>query len=313
MTEQRKTLFSVIIPTFNRADQLKIALSSLVYQTFKDFEVVVCDDGSKDNTQEIAESFKNQLSIKYIREEHWGGPARPRNTGIINSIGDWICFLDSDDLWYPEKLEVCLGYLDISDFIYHDLEVVGEHIPEYQKQIICRKISTKNAFKDLLLNWNGIANSSVIVRKSILDKTGLFTEDKSLIGVEDFDMWLRIGKITNRFTLIPKLLGGYYLSPVSFSISTKKCIESDYALLEKYRDELTERQYLNVKAVVNTLGGIRHLIHNERSSANHYFYLALFNKSRCLEKIKALFFLIMGKHAFKFTKLYRRLQSRVIN
>lgn len=308
----RQPLFSVIIPTYNRADRLKIALESLCSQTFSDFEVIVCDDGSTDNTKEIVDSFRNRLELKYIWQQNWGGPAKPRNAGIKNSTGEWICFLDSDDFWYSEKLATCLNYLDKSDLMYHNFDYVGEKVPKYRKQIIGRKISAKNPFMDLLMNWNGIANSGVVVRKSIIDKAGYFDEDKSLIAVEDFDMWLRIAKITNRFTLITKTLGGYYLNPVGFSNQIRKCFERDLVVLEKYRNELTKTQYLNVKALIHIIEGIRYLVNDERNLANKYFYVGLLGKSRFVDRIFAITFIIMGKNTFHFLKFYRMLQARVV-
>ena len=165
---------------------------------------------------------------------------------------------------------------------------------------------------DLLLNWNGIANSGVVVRKSIIDQAGHFDENKSLVAAEDFDMWLRVAKITNRFTHIPKALGGYLLSPSGISMQPKKMLERDNALLEKYRNELTERQYLNVKALLYIIGGIRFIFSNERNLANKYFYIGLFSKSRVGEKIIAIAFIIMGKNTLKFLKFYRMLQARLV-
>ncbi len=137
-----KIIFSVIIPKYNRTETLKRALQSLVTQTYKEFEVIVCDDGSTDNTKEIVDSFKNNLSIRYIWEENWGGPARPRNSGINISKNEWICFLDSDDWWYPKKLETVLSRLNNADIIYHDLDVFtpnGKKITKKNSWKICKK------------------------------------------------------------------------------------------------------------------------------------------------------------------------------
>ena len=150
------------------------------------------------------------------------------------------------------------------------------------------------------------------MRKSIIDKAGYFDEDRSLIAVEDFDMWLRIAKITNRFTLISKSLGGYYMSPVNFSNEIKKCFERDVVVLEKYRNELTKRQYLNVKALIHIIEGIRYLINNERNLANKYFYVGLLSKSRFVDRIFAIAFIIMGKNTLHFLKSYRMLQARLV-
>jgi glycosyltransferase involved in cell wall biosynthesis len=302
-------VFSVIIPTFNRAERLWIALKSLEKQSFKDFEVIVCDDGSNDNTKEIADSFRKKLNLTYLNEENSGGPARPRNNGLKIAKGGWICFLDSDDYWYSEKLDICWIHTELSDFIYHDMDISGENIPENQRHFICRKISNINTFSDLLQNWNTMANSGVMVRKSIISLAGYFDENKSVHGIEDFDMWLRIAKITNRFTYIHMSLGCYYLSPDSFSKNQANCIERDFLLLNKYRNELSVRQYLDVKAVVNIQAGLRYLEKHDRRTANRFFRKAIFNKSRSFLKLKAIAFMISGNSTFRLLKFYLGLKS----
>src|SRR5882672_1834830 len=95
--------FSIVIPTYNRAAKLKLTLDSVIAQTFTDFEVLVMDDGSSDNTREMVESFRDSR-IRYQWAPNSGGPATPRNRGIDAAVADWICFLDADDRWYPDKL-----------------------------------------------------------------------------------------------------------------------------------------------------------------------------------------------------------------
>src|SRR5437763_1133783 len=95
--------FSVVIPTYNRAAELERCLESLIAQTFHDFEVLISDDGSTDRSADVARAFSDRLTIQYRWSEHWGGPARPRNLGIRHAASEWVCFLDSDDWWYPTK------------------------------------------------------------------------------------------------------------------------------------------------------------------------------------------------------------------
>ena len=98
-------LVSIIIPTYNRAELLKRAIQSCLDQTYKNIQVVVVDDASEDNTPEIVQRFKDSR-IKYIRlPKNSGRPAVPRNIGILNSDGEVIAFLDSDDYFLPEKIE----------------------------------------------------------------------------------------------------------------------------------------------------------------------------------------------------------------
>ena len=304
-------LFSVIIPTYNRADRLRTALDSLARQTFKEFEVIVCDDGSTDNTAEIANEFKEKLALTYLHDENWGGPARPRNAGIKWAKGIWISFLDSDDFWYPDKLTSCLPYLENSDVIYHHFEVFGSHMPKNQRILFGRRISKKNAFLDLLLsNWNGMANSGVSVRKSVLDQAGLFDENRRLIGIEDFDMWLRIAKITNRFTLIPMILGGYLVSESSLTRDIEKNIARDFYLLEKYRDDISSQQNDNAIAFINFIGGLRFLRNNDRKSADRYFRLVIKMRCAVFLKIKAIICLILGTHSWTLYNTYKLVTSK---
>ena len=202
-------LFSIIIPTYNRAAKLRRALGSVENQSLRDYEVIVCDDGSTDDTRSVVYSFAAKMRITYLREENWGGPARPRNNGIRAAQGEWLCFLDADDLWYPEKLEVAARYLSSSDIIYHDLDKYPPRALPIRRRIRGRQLMPP-AFVDLMVNGYAICNSSVAVRKRIVIEAGGFSEDKSLLAVEDFDLWLKIARLTERFTYIPRSLGAYW-------------------------------------------------------------------------------------------------------
>ena len=110
-------LVSVVIPVFNRAWQLQRALSSLQDQTYKNFEVIVSDDGSTEDIAAVVEEFRGTLNICLLKAENFGGPARPRNLGIQNAKGNWIAFLDCDDYWYKNKLELQSKGLEGKDYI----------------------------------------------------------------------------------------------------------------------------------------------------------------------------------------------------
>lgn len=226
---------SVIIPTYNRANDLDRCLKSLQSQTCKNFEVLVCDDGSTDNTEEIVEKYNSILTIQYIKDENFGGPARPRNNGVKKAKGNIIAFLDSDDWWYPNKLEVSLSYLNEYDLVYHDLDIYTAE--EKSNGVAKGRILTGDIAPDLIVNGNGIANSSVLIRKSIVDLVGKITEDKKLIAVEDYDYWIRVAKVTNRFKYIDQSFGGYWVGEnISYSV---KQIDRAKCLLDKYMQELS--------------------------------------------------------------------------
>ena len=128
--------FSVIIATYNRNQYLKECLDSLVNQTFKNFEVIVVDDGSTDNTEETIKKFTDVLHLKYVKIPNSGYPAKPRNVGVKNASAEWLCFLDSDDKWTKDKLKTCVSYLKDYDVVYHKLKYFGEGKPFYRNTII---------------------------------------------------------------------------------------------------------------------------------------------------------------------------------
>ena len=203
-----KPYISVIIPTYNRAIELKRALHSLNNQVYKSFEVLVCDDGSTDNTNDVVDTFTKYLNIKYYKTENSGKPAIPRNLGIANAKGKYIAFLDSDDWWHENKLQLAFDCLENdADLVYSDYYRVKS---VKEKRIVKVRVLMEKITIDLLKNGNAICNSSVVVRKSILDKVGFFNEGQEYIAWEDFDLWLRISKITNRFVHINQPLVYYW-------------------------------------------------------------------------------------------------------
>ncbi len=186
-------LISVVIPTWNRAGSLKRAITSALTQTYPPHEILVCDDGSTDNTEAVVRAFDDPR-VRWIAGPHAGCPAVPRNRGIAVSVGDWIAFLDSDDAWLPEKLEVQLAlaqktganavctnaYRDVDGAITGLLIAAGRNILR---------------FRDLVKD-NKVVCSSVLVKRSILHQTGGFPEHARLRVAEDFSLWLKVSRLT---------------------------------------------------------------------------------------------------------------------
>lgn len=177
-------MVSVIITTFNRRDFLRQAVESVLMQGYKDKEIIVVDDGSQDASIEIVKD----LPIKYIYKEN-GGISSARNTGILNSKGTYIAFLDSDDLWLNGKLEV-----QMKEMLEADCQV------SYTDEIWVRNGKRVNPGKrhrkysgyifERCLPLCIISPSSVVIRRDIFSDVGLF--DETLPVCEDYDMWLRI-------------------------------------------------------------------------------------------------------------------------
>lgn len=237
-------LVSVIIPTFNRSNELRRCLMSLKSQTFQEFEVLVCDDGSTDDTEDLVASFSNHLPIRYFKLENFGGPARARNVGIKNANGVYIAFLDSDDWWCDQKLELSVEtLLGGSDIVYHDMYLVKYMNQKY----FCRKAKSRElkhpVLLDLLKNGNGINNSSVVVRKSIVDKVGSISDEKALIAWEDFDYWIKIAMLTDKFYRINVCLGYYWQGGGNISGSTRTTIIMNL-IKDRYYDLFLDKKLI---------------------------------------------------------------------
>lgn len=181
-------LVSVIIPTYNQPGFLVQAIESVLKQTYKNYEIIVIDDGSTDNTKEILDSYIKNRKIKYVYQNN-KRQAAARNTGILNSKGEFIAFLDHDDLWLPKKLELQVPLFKDKEvaLVYTNSEDINSKGKTIKKRNL--KYCGGYIFKDLLKR-HFITNSSVIIRKECLRKTGLFRED--LYGADDIHLWLRI-------------------------------------------------------------------------------------------------------------------------
>ncbi len=196
---------SVIIPTHNRGRLIGRALESVFKQTYKDYEVIVVDDGSTDNTREVLAQFGNK--IKYIAQPQQGSAAA-RNRGIRESMSEYVAFLDSDDFWIPEKLATQVEILDKHKnvgIVYSKMIMINEK--GEQCGMKPSSVSGKN-YQELLEIWGDLPTSTVMTRKDYFNKAGLF--DQSLTTMQDIDMWLRIARFCDLYEVEDKMLAYYF-------------------------------------------------------------------------------------------------------
>lgn len=189
---------SVIIPTYNRGKLLVEAVNSLRNQTFTDFEIIIVDDGSTDHTKEVVDDAINknpELKIIYVYQEN-SGPSVARNKGIDISNGEYITFLDSDDIYLPDKLEVQFNaFLDFPDYAmcftnYLAMDDLGNILVDKSQPDIL--LSGKIYPELLFFKGTTITCPSVMVKAEIIRKEGGF--DTSMHICEDLDLWRRIAK-----------------------------------------------------------------------------------------------------------------------
>lgn len=185
---------TIIIPAYNAGHLITHTLNSLIRQTYPIWKAIVVDDGSSDNTGDVVERIaRSDERISLIRlEENYGAPSRPRNIGIERADGDWIAFLDADDIWHPQKLELqinaivnsgarlcCTAMRDFTDEAQNSYPVYSEPLP-----------TSRVTFEDHRLKGR-IPSSSVLVESALIRRFP-FEEKLTYKAVEDYHCWLRI-------------------------------------------------------------------------------------------------------------------------
>ncbi len=182
-----KASVSVIIPTYNRAFYLEKAIQSVLDQSYPDFDVIVVDDGSTDNTAEVVRKFKG---VMLIQQQNLG-VAVARNTGIHRTRGKYVAFLDDDDLWLPGKLEKQVAYMEdhpATGMVYSAYQTIDSHDTVTGE---VTHVVSGQVWHDFMFGVP-IAPPTVMVRREVLDTVGVF--DKSLRLGEDLDLWIRIAR-----------------------------------------------------------------------------------------------------------------------
>jgi len=216
-----KPLVSVVIPTYNHAHFLKRAVESVLRQTYSNFEIIVVDNNSSDNTKTVLDEFADER-INYFLINNKGSIAASRNMGIRNSCGSWIAFLDSDDYWYEGKLDAMF----CSDLNNEDFDAISHNVAtvdvngELVREMVCGPF-TDNFYYDLLFTGNRCSTSAMAVKTSFLTSAQLnFNESADYITVEDYGLWLDMARLGARFKFLNRTLSEYVVHSENNSSKT---------------------------------------------------------------------------------------------
>ncbi len=241
-------LISVIIPTFNRSDLLRRAIDSVLSQSFKDFELIVVNDGSTDNTEKTLAEYND---ITLLNLKHNSGVSCARNRGVKHSGGEWVSFLDSDDQWLPNKLQEQVEWMFHTPqcTIFQSREIWIRDGKRVNQPRALRKKEGDLFFESL--QRCSITPSTVMIRRSLFEEHGGF--DEALPACEDYDLWLRI-TASERVGLVDRehliRYGGH---PDQLSLSTP--------CLDKYRvyalQKLLSKEGLNGTQKTATIDTLR--------------------------------------------------------
>ncbi len=294
---------SVIIPTYNRAHVLGRSIQSVLNQTFQDFELIIVDDGSTDDTESLLNRFSSK-KIKYVRHQGNRGRSVTRNTGIRLAKGDYIAFLDDDDEWMPEKLDKQMKIIGTAP---PEVGVVFTKFKQYDRfgnYVPQRKLPKKegNIFKQLLGEYF-IGLQTILVKKECFDKAGLFSE--RILYAQDWDLLLRISQ-HYQFLYIDEPLAIVHEQPEGRSLKHKRHLVDIQRMLKMYfpqikRDrKVLARYYYQIAHLSYILGRIGH--------ARYYYIKSL--KAYPLDIVVIIAFLTSFFGIKIYTVLYTLYQRR---
>ena len=201
------SLVSVIIPNYNYAHFLGKAIQSVLDQSYTNWEMLIIDNHSTDNTDEVVKGF-NDTRINLFKIHNKGVIASSRNKGILEANGDWIAFLDSDDIWYPNKLETAMNFSSRNKgFEVLRTNELMVNSKSKSTKVLLHGPFENNFYKVLLLKGNRLSPSATLIKHSFLkEKKLLFNESNDYIGVEDYDLWLNLAFYGARFMFINKVM-----------------------------------------------------------------------------------------------------------
>src|SRR3569833_696751 len=197
---------SIVTPTYNCAPMLRRAIESVRQQSLQDWEMLIVDNHSEDDTAAVVAEFDDPR-IRYFRIHNHGIIAKSRNLALSEAKGTWVAILDADDWWSKDKLALSVQALEQgADVVYHDLIAQGPGARLLRRKIRSRALRAP-VFHDLALHGNALPNSSVVAARALIQKAGGLSEDSSLVAAEDFECWLRLARLTERIYRLPGVHG----------------------------------------------------------------------------------------------------------
>lgn len=274
----RKPFFSVVIPTYNRAELLERAIISVLNQSFQDFEIIIIDNNSTDNTLDVVEAFRDPR-IRLYKIDNRGIIAISRNLGMSKARGEWIALLDSDDLWYSSRLETLVDSIqcdDACDVISTD-EVKVCSNSNSASGLIYGGI-TKLSYKSLLLDGNRLSPSATVIRRQFLETHAIkFTEDIGVNTIEDYELWLNLAFCGARYRFIHSFEGIFFVHDDNESNSNLQKTKSHKLI----RDHVLNRQSFDPNKQVlldkvDSLFKFRELINRLSNHKNSTIFFELF-------------------------------------
>jgi teichuronic acid biosynthesis glycosyltransferase TuaG len=250
---------SIVIPTYNQADLLHEALASVRAQTFGEWEAVIINNVSSDHTEQVVRDFEDSR-FTLLNFANQGVIAASRNLGIRTARGEWVAFLDSDDAWYPQKLEKCLALAgDEVDVVTHREDIVRDG---FKIGLTPVADFARTRWRSLLLRGNCLSPSSTLVRREILLRLDGFAIDSALVTAEDYDLWLRLALTEPRLAATSEPLGLYRLHAGNNSAAIHRHLAANLEVVRRHGRRLhfgPDRLWLRRAEALQIYGAARAL------------------------------------------------------
>jgi len=249
------------MPTYNHANFLRLAILSVINQTYKAWEMIIVDNHSQDETVQVVQGF-NDSRITLLQINNNGVIGASRNKGIHKSKGEWVAFLDSDDLWAPNKLEVFFQslYTDNEFDVWSADEYYVDAYHSIRRQLRYGPYK-KSFYSHLLRNGNCLSPSATLVRRQFMfDHNIFFRENIEFVTAEDYDFWLNLTKAGARFKFMRQILGEFTIHENNNSkrlemhkVNTLNVIQDHVFNIQEFddnkamlwRDILSRRQFID--------------------------------------------------------------------
>lgn len=249
---------SIIIPTYNHGQFIGKAITSVLHQTYQEFEIIIVDDGSYDDTKNVVNTFGNLVT--YIRQNNQGS-ASARNTGICASRGEFISFLDADDYYAKDNIEKKISFFEKNqdiDWLYSDWQYIDEASNYLDKGSSKFRFSEKKLtgiiFEELLYKRNFISPCTVMMRKFVLEDVGYF--DPKILSQEEYDLWLRIS-LKYPVHYIDEVLTYVTIHSNSLSTNFSKWAQGNAIIVDKL-DEIIPNNFWIKKNFIRKIRADKH-------------------------------------------------------
>ena len=287
---------SVIIPTYNHCDYVLQTLESVFAQSFSDYEVIVVNDGSPDNTSHVLAPLVQQGRIRYIEQTN-AGQAAARNKGLAQATGEFIAFLDDDDLWPPDKLQWQVQALQNNpDLVF--VSGIVQYINEKGEFEYKQKPPTKPVTFETLFKGNPfVSPGQILIRATALRASGGLNED--LWGTDDYDLWLRLA-MRGKVAFMPQVGLHYRLHATNASKNTEKMYANTLSIIDTYLEQAPPakraalsrdfHRWLYISIGVNPINYLR--VHKLKSFPSIFHYMPKFS--------------YLAKHILRDRQLLRR-------